>query len=148
MSRSSSVLNRHVAIACMILFTFIATTAHADSLAVVKTTRSGTSSVRVDGKRVWRADGSGVKVVSSLVWSRRDDALAFATCNQSGRVALIVVLIGGDTHGHVMRWPIPAGALSCRGGASIAWLGPRRVAVGPSLLVPSVVASWRVRAAR
>ncbi len=95
------------------------------------------------GKRLWRGE-PGERVISAAVWSKTRDAVAFATRARNGAVTLVVVLVGGDSHGHTMRWPIPPRAES-RGSASVTWLGRRRVAFGRSTLRPTVVASWRVR---
>jgi len=85
-----------------------------------------------------------VKIITEISWSKRRDALAFATTNRSGAIKLVVVLIGGELDGHVMTWPIPPRDRA-RARPTVTWLGRRRVAFGRSELRPEVVASWSVR---
>src|SRR5688572_12912805 len=102
----------------------------------------GDDTVYLDGRRLWRA-GSGERVVAAPLRSSADDAIAFATRDRLGRLELVVVLIGGELHGHTMRWRLPAAAVAPGRPPALTWLGPQRIAVGPSLLQPALVASWR-----
>ena len=85
--------------------------------------------VWLDGGRAWR----GV-VTSPLVWSAAGDAVAFAGQDPAGKARLVVVLAGPT----VMTWPLPQPA------RAVFWLGPTRVAAGPSVLEPRAVASFSV----
>jgi hypothetical protein len=100
---------------------------------------------RVGARRlVWRAPSRHERIITDLSWSKRRDALAFATSNRTGWIKLVVVLVGGDLDGHTMTWPLPR-RTSRPARPTVTWLGQRRVAFGRSELRPEVVASWSVR---
>ena len=94
---------------------------------------------------LWRSS-EHEHIVTDLRWSRRRDALAFATRDHRGAMTLVVVLVGGTPDGHVMKWPIPAvrRASSVPSTPTVTWLGRDRVGFGRTELRPDVVASWRV----
>ncbi len=101
--------------------------------------------VYVDDHRVWSGD-RGERVISDIELSKRRDAVAFAARTRTGIVTLVVVLVGGDTDGHTMRFPVPGRARRARRGSpTVTWIGKRRVGYGPSELVPTMVASWKLR---
>ena len=105
---------------------------------------AGGDAVYVSRRLLWRGDSKREQVVSDIRWSRSRDAVAFATTDRLGVLKLVVVLVGGNTDGHVMSWPIPV-ASTPSATPTVTWLGRRRVAFGRSEVRPDVVASWRVR---
>jgi hypothetical protein len=100
---------------------------------------------RVGSRRlVWRSPSRHERIITRVRWSKRRDALAFATANRKGWVKLVVVLVGGDLDGHTMTWPVPRRAHKASH-PTVTWLGRRRVAFGRTEVRPDVVASWSVR---
>ncbi len=100
---------------------------------------------RERGTILWRSS-EHEHIVTDLRWSRRRDALAFATRDGRGAMTLVVVLVGGAPDGHVMKWPIPTPTRASSGPSTptVTWLGRDRVGFGRSRVRPDVVASWRV----
>jgi hypothetical protein len=112
--------------------------------AVARAHPTGGDAVYAGRRLLWRGHSKREQVVSKIRWSRTRDALAFATTDRLGVLKLVVVLVGGDTDGHVMTWPIPVSSAPSAT-PTVTWLGQRRVAFGRSQVRPDVVASWRVR---
>ena len=110
---------------------------------VVSAGPRGDASVRLNGRVLWRASSPRTKVASDVVWSRARDAVAFATRDAAGHMKLLVVMVGGDLHGQVVSFAVPARADSLRRPV-VTWLDGQRVLVGASELEPSLVASWKV----
>lgn len=110
---------------------------------VVSTAPGGAASVRLGARVLWRGSSPRTKVASDVVWSRAGDAVAFATRDAGGRMKLLVVMVGGDLHGQVVSFAIPAHADAARRPV-VTWLDGQRVLVGASELEPALVASWKV----
>lgn len=102
--------------------------------------------VYIGDARVWSGD-RGERVISTIKLSKRRDAVAFAARTRTGAVSLVVVLVGGDANGHTMRFPVPGKARRPHhnGSPTVTWMGKHRVAYGPGELVPTMVASWKLR---
>ena len=110
---------------------------------VVSTGPSGDPSIRLGARVLWRASSRRTQVASDVVWSRAGDAVAFATRDGAGRMRLVVVMVGGDLHGQVVSFAIPARPDAARR-PHVIWLADQRVLVGASELEPTLVASWKV----
>jgi hypothetical protein len=93
----------------------------------------GIATVTVDGTPRWR----GTQLVSAIAWDQNRDAFAFTARTRSGP-QLVVVLLNAGGPPETMTWPIPAEL------KSVVWLGPTRVAAGPTEFEPRVTASWKL----
>jgi hypothetical protein len=93
------------------------------------------ATVVVDGVSRWR----GTEVTSPLAYDRGVHAVAFTARNRSGP-ELVVVLLDGDAAGQMLSWPIPRDTQA----RAVVWLGPSRIAAGPSEFEPRVTASWQL----
>jgi hypothetical protein len=96
--------------------------------------------VFVDGRRV-RTSSSGagpVYLVAPPTWRRDGRALAWVERSSGSRSVQLIVIpsVGGEPE--PMPWTLP----SVSADDQIFWAGPRRVVVGPALLVPRAVATW------
>jgi len=93
--------------------------------------------VFVDGRRIHTSTGS-VYVVAPPTWRRDGRALAWVERNEGSLSAQLIVMpsVGGDAE--PMPWTLPTISIDDQ----IFWAGPRRVVVGPALLVPRAVATW------
>jgi hypothetical protein len=95
--------------------------------------------VFVDGRRIQTSEGSGsVYVVAPPTWRRDGRALAWVERNEGSLSTQLIVMpsVGGDAE--PMPWTLPSISVDDQ----IFWAGPRRVVVGPALLVPRAVATW------
>jgi hypothetical protein len=110
--------------------------------AEIKTRARGGQAVWLDGRLLWpEADARlAPEITTSLVWSAKGDAVAFVARERTGQASLVVVLVPEDDPPAALTWVIPASALPAK---AVSWLGPTRVAVGPTELAPKVIASWR-----
>jgi hypothetical protein len=93
--------------------------------------------VFVDGKRTHPAAGS-VYLVAPPAWRRDGRAVAWVERREGSATAQLVVVPALDDQTEPMPWTLP----SVSPGDQIFWAGPRRVVVGPALLVPRAVATW------
>jgi hypothetical protein len=93
--------------------------------------------VFVDGRRIHTSTGS-VYLVAPPTWRRDGRALAWVERHEGSLSAELIVLpsVGGEPE--PMPWTLP----SISRDDQIFWAGPRRVVVGPALLVPRAVATW------
>jgi len=90
--------------------------------------------VFVDGQRVRSPDG-GAFVIVPPTWRR--DGRALAWIERSRGQARLVVLPAVDG-AELLPWSLPIVSADDQ----IFWAGPRRVVVGPAMLVPRAVATW------
>jgi len=93
--------------------------------------------VFVDGRRIHTSTGS-VYVVAPPTWSRDGRALAWVERNESSLSAQLIVMPSVGRDAEPMPWTLPSISFDDQ----IFWAGPRRVVVGPALLVPRAVATW------
>jgi hypothetical protein len=93
--------------------------------------------VFVDGRRVHPSSGA-VFVVSPPAWRRDGQAVAWVERREGSKTPELVVVPALDGSPEVMPWTLP----SVSPEDQIFWAGPRRVVVGPALLVPRAVATW------
>ncbi len=97
--------------------------------------------VFVDGRRIHTSTGS-VYLVAPPTWRRDGRALAWVERHEGSLSAELIVIPEVSDHagGHPepMPWTLP----SVSRDDQIFWAGPRRVVVGPALLVPRAVATW------
>jgi hypothetical protein len=93
--------------------------------------------VFVDGRRIHTSTGS-VYLLAPPTWRRDGRALAWVERHEGSVSAELIVLpsMGGEPE--PMPWTLP----SVSSDDQIFWAGPRRVVVGPALLVPRAVATW------
>jgi hypothetical protein len=93
--------------------------------------------VFVDGRRIHTSTGS-VYLVAPPTWRRDGRALAWVERNEGSLSTQLIVIpsVGGEPE--PMPWTLP----SVSRDDQIFWAGPRRVVVGPALLVPRAVATW------
>jgi hypothetical protein len=93
--------------------------------------------VFVDGRRVHPSSGA-VYVVSPPAWRRDGQAVAWVERREGSASPQLVVIPAVDGQPEAMPWTLP----SVSPEDQIFWAGPRRVVVGPALLVPRAVATW------
>jgi hypothetical protein len=91
--------------------------------------------VFLDGQRVRSPDG-GAFVIVPPIWRR--DGRALAWIERSRGQARLVVLPAVDDGAELLPWSLPGVSPDDQ----IFWAGPRRVVVGPAMLVPRAVATW------
>jgi hypothetical protein len=96
---------------------------------------NGDATLVVDGVARWR----GTQVTSPLSFDQGTHAVAFTARTRTGP-QLVVVLLDGDAAGQMLSWPIPQGTQA----RAVVWLGPSRIAAGPSEFEPRVTASWQL----
>jgi hypothetical protein len=89
----------------------------------------------LDGRRVHPASGS-VFLIAQPTWRR--DGLAVAWLERHEGQTQLVVVPTVDEGTDPLPWTLPA----VSDDDQIFWAGPRRVVVGPALLVPRAVATW------
>jgi hypothetical protein len=90
--------------------------------------------VFIDGRRV-RATEGHVYVLAPPTWRRDGRAVAWLERSQ-GETRLVVVPL--DEISDPIPWTLPAVSSDDR----VFWAGPRRVVVGPAMLMPRAVATW------
>ena len=93
--------------------------------------------VFVDGRRVSPASGP-VYLVAPPSWRRDGQAVAWVERREGSASPELVVVPAVDGRPEPMPWTLP----SVSPDDQIFWAGPRRVVVGPALLVPRAVATW------
>lgn len=93
--------------------------------------------VFVDGRRVHPGAGP-VYLVSRPAWRRDGQAVAWVERREGSASQQLVVVPTLDGHPEPLPWDLP----SVSPEDQIFWAGPRRVVVGPALLVPRAVATW------
>jgi hypothetical protein len=93
--------------------------------------------VFVDGRRVSPGAGA-VYLVGRPAWRRDGQAVAWVERHEGAAAPQLVVVPAVDGHAEPMPWTLP----SVSPEDQIFWAGPRRVVVGPALLVPRAVATW------
>jgi hypothetical protein len=99
--------------------------------------------VFVDGRRIQTSASPGsVYLVAPPTWRRDGRALAWVERHEGSLSAELIVIpeVSESAGGHPvpMPWTLP----SVSRDDQIFWAGPRRVVVGPALLVPRAVATW------
>ena len=95
-------------------------------------------SVWLDGARVWPARKTGApepRIVSPLAWSTPRDAIAFVTQTSQQKSELVILVLdrGSVTP---LTWPLPFPA------RAVTWVGPTKVAVGPTAFEPRASVSY------
>jgi hypothetical protein len=115
--------------------------AQAESRAEVRPLAGGGEAVYVDGKLAWPTDGRRVKISLAPRWAKSRRAIAVVS-QDAKRAVIAVVVLRGPGAGQAIEWNVPASVPAPR---VVMWLGPRRVAVGPDELAPSMVVSFELR---
>jgi hypothetical protein len=93
--------------------------------------------VFVDGRRV-HPDSGAVYLVAPPSWRRDGQAVAWVERSEGSASPRLVVVPAVEGQAEPMPWTLP----SVSPEDQIFWAGPRRVVVGPALLVPRAVATW------
>ena len=93
--------------------------------------------VFVDGRRVHPASG-GVFLLAPPSWRHDGQAVAWVERQEGAASPQLVIIPAVGGQAEPMPWTLP----SVSPDDQIFWAGPRRVVVGPTLLVPRAVASW------
>jgi hypothetical protein len=95
-------------------------------------------SVWLDGTRVWPARKTTAlepRIVSPLTWSTARDAIAFVTQTSQQKSELVILVLD---RGNVtpLSWALPFPA------RAVTWVGPTKVAVGPTAFEPRASVSY------
>lgn len=93
--------------------------------------------VFVNGRRVHAASAS-VYVVTAPIWRRDGRAVAWVEREEGSASPQLMVVPTVEGELDPIPWALP----SISADDQIFWAGPRRVVVGPALLVPRAVATW------